>query len=336
MKDKLDKETDELLQSIEAFNLRYGGKGWNIKNVEIEKREISNIRLANSTWNSVDLIEVVARNSHLKNHAFSSCLFKNDDFSGSQFDRCTFTDCNFSMTNLTEAKFASCHFTGCTFEDVQLNSSSVAECNFTSPRIRHTEWQYAAFVKTLFSKGTIEQSSFSSSTISDSRFDAVTIERFGLSSSQITNCRFSLTGSFADFSRSKVHVMTMEGVGTLNEINIAGASGDSLSLIGLEKSESVKLSFCQIQGLRIEKCNLSYAGFIAAELTDALFKDVRFSFVQFNECTLKRGIFENVGFADEIIFDDAKLEDVAFNKIDKLDRFSASFKNTLFEKKPPF
>ncbi len=197
-------------------------------------------------------------------------------------------------------------------------------------------WKYARLENVSFKDGEYEEVAFSDSSLNSVIFSDSKLTRTGFSNAKFEQCKFRIEGYVVDFTDSECNGLTITGAPNINDLKIAGIKGSDVLIEGLRESESLTMSFLEVDNFRLKDSDLSLTSCIAASFSNSVFQNVSFNFVQFDESKFQNVNFDNITFADELIFDDAIFENTNFTNIRKSDNYQGSFVDTVFEEREPF
>ena len=336
MKSQLPEDQANLLKSIEEFNRSIGQKGWNLNHVIIENQDISDIILMNSVWDSVDVNDSRFVLSHIKGSTFSQVSFRDVDFSNSEFNNCTFRNCTFTGVKFSEAKFFTCTVERCTFELVDFNGTLHQGNEWQDVKANQMDCKYAKFDNVTFLAGEYTNTKFSQSLLNDVKFLDSKFSQCGFVEAELNRCQYKIDGQVVSYLDAQCDQLTIIGAPTVNDLNLAGITGRDIRVENLSHSKFLSLDFAEIHNLELRNSRLLYASCVSASIMNSTFHETTFECIRFNKTSFQNTNFENIVFVDELIFDDALFKDVKFSNISKAENYSGSFKNTIFEGKPPF
>ncbi len=121
-----------------------------VENLVIDGRELSDLNLAGSSFNSVEFLRCKVGGTRLTACTFGTsaatgCTFNGSNFSGTDFMGIAFTKCSFNDCNFTGAAFSNCAFSDCRFRNCTLGGSA-----FLSVKLLQTGFTTSVLAGTSF------------------------------------------------------------------------------------------------------------------------------------------------------------------------------------------
>ena len=336
MKTGLSDKESRQLDDINTFNQSIQDVGWSLKRKIIRKKNLDHLKLKDSKWYDVTVALSSFKEAVFKNCTFEKVSFDQSSLGHAAFEGCQFIACSFRNSNLMDASYSSSVFKECSFEASDLSGTSLIDTSFHNLKATEVEWRHARLEKVRFVNCDLNEVDITDGQLANILFESCRLLRSGFSNNRIDDATFDIQGDFVSFAESKATNMTITSPAAINDLNLSGITGSQIIVKNLLWSEMFSISLGQVDHFRMENAKLRYASITGTTFANAIFKNIQFAYARFDRSRYAQTRFENVEFSGEIIFDDAEFENTEFSAIQRGHDLTVSFKNTVFENKPPF
>ncbi len=192
---ELTAEEKARLRDIDAFNASIAAEGWQLRD-RFLREDLSRIRLPNSTFEAVHVINVAWKDAQISNTRFSGCEFTLCDFAGATITNAVFEDCVFRNVSFSRATLDGCRFLRCRAEIIKARDAVFNHCAFE-------HWDDISGV---YGGAALRETAFSQSKFDNTSLQVAELTRVQMKACQLRSVIFGqLTGSNLIFEASSLH-----------------------------------------------------------------------------------------------------------------------------------
>ena len=336
-------EDRALLRDIEKFNKRYAEEGWHVSDFSLDREDLSNIHLENSSVRESAWNQVVIRDGVIENTVFEDVEFQGLELKNTRLVNVRFINCTFLFPRFSEVRMVDVIIEDAVMEEGKIEATLFEKSRFRRLNDHLSVFVASSFVKTTFAKGTLSNTGFHDVLLEETTFQDIQLTDVSFRKAEVQNALFQGAtldatvfaegyGTDVTFERCRGQkglsivapqwsTMTMSGHDELQQVRINDAELDTLSLTELRNVTDFimrrsKVGHVHISGSELNDFGMQKTEVAGGQIEASTFWGLGLAGSHLSHVDIAESTIGTYLILDGAVFDQLSLTDISYQQVE--------------------